>query len=140
MTAASFRLDPFRPNAHTRRHSSRRSTISSIERKSASESSPPSRSRPDPVHSLGFVLGSASPRDSIWLLVCHSIGISTLEATALGFSTCATHVVAVIGAGRGRLVWASYQASGARLEQLRPPRNGTVSELARSYAGPVPCS
>src|SRR5829696_8028535 len=28
------------------------------------------------------------------------IGISTLEATALGFATCATPIVAVIGAGR----------------------------------------
>jgi tRNA threonylcarbamoyladenosine biosynthesis protein TsaB len=63
------------------------------------------------------------------------IGISTLEATALGFSTCATHVVAVIGAGRSRLVWASYQATGARLEQLRPPRNGTVSELSEELRG-----
>src|SRR5215216_5204164 len=57
------------------------------------------------------------------------IGISTLEATALGFATCATPVVAVIGAGRGRLVWAHYETSSVGLDQSRPPRNGTVSEL-----------
>jgi len=57
------------------------------------------------------------------------IGISTLEATALAFSSCATPIVAVIGAGRGRLVWASYEANGAGLKQMRPPRNGMVSEL-----------
>jgi tRNA threonylcarbamoyladenosine biosynthesis protein TsaB len=57
------------------------------------------------------------------------IGISTLEATALGYATCGTPIVAVIGAGRGRLVWARYEASGAGLDQSQPPRNGTVSEL-----------
>ncbi len=66
------------------------------------------------------------------------IGISTLEATALGFATCATPVVAVIGAGRGRLVWARYEASSLGLGQLRPPRNGTVSELVEELAGSGP--
>ena len=36
------------------------------------------------------------------------IGIPTLEATALGFAICGIPVVAVVGAGRGRLVWARY--------------------------------
>jgi tRNA threonylcarbamoyladenosine biosynthesis protein TsaB len=63
------------------------------------------------------------------------IGISTLEAAALEFATCATPVVAVIGAGRGRLVWACYEASNAGLDQLRPPRNGTVSELVEELRG-----
>lgn len=66
------------------------------------------------------------------------IGIPTLEATALGFATCATPVVAVIGAGRGRLVWAYYEASSAGLDQSRPPRNGTVSELAEELRGSGP--
>jgi tRNA threonylcarbamoyladenosine biosynthesis protein TsaB len=67
------------------------------------------------------------------------IGISTLEATALAFATCATPVVAVIGAGRGRLVWARYEASSLGLDQLRPPRNGTVSELVEELreSGPL---
>jgi tRNA threonylcarbamoyladenosine biosynthesis protein TsaB len=67
------------------------------------------------------------------------IGISTLEATALGFATCATPIVAVIGAGRGRLVWARYESSSLGLDLLRPPRNGTMSELVEELAesGPL---
>ena len=63
------------------------------------------------------------------------IGISTLEATALGYATCGSPVVAVIGAGRGRLVWARYEASSGGLDQSRPPRNGTVSELVEELRG-----
>jgi tRNA threonylcarbamoyladenosine biosynthesis protein TsaB len=66
------------------------------------------------------------------------IGISTLDATALGFATCATPIVAVIGAGRGRLVWARYEVSGVGLDQSRPPRNGTVSELVEELCGSGP--
>ena len=66
------------------------------------------------------------------------IGISTLEATALGFAACATPVVAVVGAGRGRLVWARYEASTEGLTQLRPPRNGTPSELVDELSGSGP--
>jgi tRNA threonylcarbamoyladenosine biosynthesis protein TsaB len=63
------------------------------------------------------------------------IGISTLEATALGLATCGSPVVAVIGAGRGRLVWARYEASSGSLDQSNPPRNGTVSELVEELRG-----
>src|SRR5215212_99716 len=63
------------------------------------------------------------------------IGISTLESTALGFATCGSPVVAVIGAGRGRLVWARYEASSGGVDQLRPARNGTVSELVEELRG-----
>jgi tRNA threonylcarbamoyladenosine biosynthesis protein TsaB len=63
------------------------------------------------------------------------IGISTLEATALGYAVCGTPIVAVIGAGRGRLVWAYYEASVVGLAQSRQPRNGTVSELVEELRG-----
>jgi tRNA threonylcarbamoyladenosine biosynthesis protein TsaB len=63
------------------------------------------------------------------------IGISTLEATALGDASCGSPVVAVIGAGRGRLVWARYEASSGSLDQSNPPRNGTVSELVEELRG-----
>ena len=66
------------------------------------------------------------------------IGISTLEATALGFAACGAPVVAVVGAGRGRLVWAGYEVGNAGLEQRRPPRNGTVSELVDELQGSGP--
>jgi tRNA threonylcarbamoyladenosine biosynthesis protein TsaB len=66
------------------------------------------------------------------------IGILTLEATAFGFAACATPVVAVVGAGRGRLVWARYDATGEDLTQLRPPRNGTPGELVEELRGSGP--
>src|ERR671910_2807739 len=55
------------------------------------------------------------------------IGIPTLEATALGVAICGIPVIAVVGAGRGRLVWARYDVSAEGLAQSRSPRNGTVS-------------
>jgi tRNA threonylcarbamoyladenosine biosynthesis protein TsaB len=66
------------------------------------------------------------------------IGISTLEATALAFAACGTPVVAVVGAGRGRLVWARYEATTDGLTQSRPPRNGTASELVDELRGSGP--
>ncbi len=66
------------------------------------------------------------------------IGISTLDATAFGFASCATPIVAVIGAGRGRLVWARYELNSAGLDQSRPPRNGTVDELVEELRGSGP--
>lgn len=66
------------------------------------------------------------------------IGVPTLDATALAFAACGTSVVAVVGAGRGRLVWARYDAGARGLEQSRPPRNGTVSELVDELRGSGP--
>jgi tRNA threonylcarbamoyladenosine biosynthesis protein TsaB len=57
------------------------------------------------------------------------IGVSTLEATALAFGSCGAPIVATVGAGRGRLVWARYEASTEGLVQVHSPRNGTVGEL-----------
>jgi tRNA threonylcarbamoyladenosine biosynthesis protein TsaB len=67
------------------------------------------------------------------------IGISTLEAAAFGFAACGTPIVAVIGAGRGRLVWARYESAEVGLELSRPPRNGTVIELVEELrrSGPL---
>jgi tRNA threonylcarbamoyladenosine biosynthesis protein TsaB len=66
------------------------------------------------------------------------IGIPTLDATALGFATCETPIVAVVGAGRDRLVWARYETSDTELNQSRPPRNGTVSELVEELRASSP--
>ena len=52
------------------------------------------------------------------------IGISTLDAVALPHQSCSLPVIAVLAAGRGRLLWASY-ADG----QVGDPRNGTAEEL-----------
>ena len=66
------------------------------------------------------------------------IGIPTLEATALAFASCKSPIVAVVGAGRSRLVWAHYAASREGLVQAREPRNGTVGELAEELNGSGP--
>jgi tRNA threonylcarbamoyladenosine biosynthesis protein TsaB len=66
------------------------------------------------------------------------IGIPTLEATALALASCKSPIVAVVGAGRARLVWARYETGTAGLVQARPPRNGTVSELAEELSGSGP--
>ena len=66
------------------------------------------------------------------------IGVPTLEATALGFATCGMPVVAVVSAGRGRLVWAHFGVSAEGPTQSRPPRNGTVSELVEELRGSGP--
>src|SRR5918995_1635159 len=67
------------------------------------------------------------------------IGVPTLEASALAFASCGTPIVAVVGAGRGRYVWARYESSTAGLAQSRAPQNGTLSELVAELndSGPV---
>jgi tRNA threonylcarbamoyladenosine biosynthesis protein TsaB len=66
------------------------------------------------------------------------IGIPTLEATAVSFAACGLPTVAVVGAGRGRLVWARFEMRENGLDQSRPPRNGTVVELVEELRGSVP--
>ena len=53
------------------------------------------------------------------------IGVPTLGAVALPHVTCGMPVIAVLTAGRGRLLWSTY--SGGHASE---PRNGTVDELA----------
>lgn len=62
------------------------------------------------------------------------IGISTLAAAALPFAVCGQTIVATVPAGRGRLVWAHFRADGADVAETRPPRNGTIVELAAELA------
>jgi tRNA threonylcarbamoyladenosine biosynthesis protein TsaB len=66
------------------------------------------------------------------------IGVPTLEASALAFASCGTPVVAIVGAGRGRVVWARYESSPAGLIQSHAPRNGTLSELVAELDGSGP--
>ncbi|MGH2531922.1 MAG: tRNA (adenosine(37)-N6)-threonylcarbamoyltransferase complex dimerization subunit type 1 TsaB [Thermomicrobiales bacterium] len=58
------------------------------------------------------------------------IGVSTLEATAFPYAVVGLPVIPVVGAGRGRLVWATYEHQAGELVQVEAPRNGTVHELA----------
>jgi tRNA threonylcarbamoyladenosine biosynthesis protein TsaB len=58
------------------------------------------------------------------------IAVSTLEATALPMAACGQPIVATVGAGRGRLVWAQYRVAQECLIETMAPRNGTIDELA----------
>lgn len=51
------------------------------------------------------------------------LGVSTLDVTAYPFLDLRRPVVAIVGAGRGRLVWQGYPDGDQ-------PENGTVDELA----------
>ena len=66
------------------------------------------------------------------------IGVPTLRAAALPFASCGYPVVAAVAAGRGRLVWARYTANANGLEEVDPPRNGLVAELASQLTGKGP--
>ena len=66
------------------------------------------------------------------------IGVHTLEATAEAFASCGTPIIATIGAGRGRLVWAHYTFGSDGLSTIRPPRNGTFVELMEELQGMGP--
>jgi tRNA threonylcarbamoyladenosine biosynthesis protein TsaB len=67
------------------------------------------------------------------------LGVSTLQATALPFIGYGRTVVAVVAAGRGRLVWAPYGSRDLDLEPLTTPRNTALDELMASLPdmGPV---
>ncbi len=73
----------------------------------------------------GLVLGLGVP----------VLGVPTLAATALPFAATGLPVVAVVSAGRGRLVWASYGVQAGRWSEMAPPRNGLVAELAAELTG-----
>ena len=66
------------------------------------------------------------------------IGVPTLEATALAFASCRTPIFAILGAGRGRVVWAGYESSPAGLTQSHAARNGTLGELVAELNGSGP--
>lgn len=59
------------------------------------------------------------------------IGVSTLDATAAPFAGLGRPIVAVVAAGRGRLVWA---LTGGPPGVDPSPRNGTIAELSDAVA------
>jgi tRNA threonylcarbamoyladenosine biosynthesis protein TsaB len=57
------------------------------------------------------------------------IAISTLEATALPFAGGPNRIVAMLPAGRGRLVWQLFAGAEDTVAPLTEPRNGTGEDL-----------
>lgn len=77
----------------------------------------------------GLVLGLGVPL----------LGVPTLDAAALPYADADRPTIAVVAAGRGRLVWAGYGPTPAGWQQTVPPRNGTAADLAaRLAAAPAP--
>jgi tRNA threonylcarbamoyladenosine biosynthesis protein TsaB len=77
----------------------------------------------------GFVLGLDVPL----------IGVSTLDVAAHPFGDLDRPVLAVVAAGRGRLVWAEYRVGASGYHQSVAPRNGTIDELAAHAQRLGPC-
>ncbi|MFM8594686.1 MAG: tRNA (adenosine(37)-N6)-threonylcarbamoyltransferase complex dimerization subunit type 1 TsaB [Chloroflexota bacterium] len=67
----------------------------------------------------GFVLGAGM----------RMVGVPTLQASALPWVDTVHQVCAVVEAGRGRLVWATYARQGHDVVEITRPRNGTPEEL-----------
>lgn len=57
------------------------------------------------------------------------LGVPTLDAAAWPLAGLDGAVIAVVAAGRGRLVWATYQTGQSGWSQITAPRNGTPTEL-----------
>lgn len=72
----------------------------------------------------GFALGARIP----------IVGIPTLEAIALPWLMAGVSVVAVLPAGRRRLVWQRFDASGAPHPCQSEPMNTTVAEFVAQVA------
>jgi tRNA threonylcarbamoyladenosine biosynthesis protein TsaB len=66
------------------------------------------------------------------------IGISTLAATAYPFAWSGLPIVAVVTAGRGRIVWSRYAPAPDGVAETHGPRNGTIEELIADLAGSPP--
>ncbi len=62
------------------------------------------------------------------------LGIPTLDAAALPWSTQGSPVVAVVPAGRGRIVWAEYGEVDGAWTQTARPLNSTPAELVARCA------
>ncbi|HEY8446278.1 MAG TPA: tRNA (adenosine(37)-N6)-threonylcarbamoyltransferase complex dimerization subunit type 1 TsaB [Thermomicrobiales bacterium] len=67
----------------------------------------------------GFVLG----------LDLSLIGVPTLDVVAYPYARFPGHIVAVVAAGRGRLVWAVYEGGSESPRLVRPAYNGVLAEL-----------
>ena len=82
----------------------------------------------------GLRVGMAVAKGLVLATGAALVGVPTLDAAALPFATGGRPTLAVLAAGRGRLVWAAYGLRGDRWGQTAPPRNGLATELASEAA------
>ncbi len=83
----------------------------------------------------GLRVGMAVAKGLMLGLDLPLLGVSTLAAAAMPHADMGRTVVAIVAAGRGRLVWAEYGDDQAGWSAVVPPRNGMVRELASQLAG-----
>lgn len=62
------------------------------------------------------------------------VGVPTLVAAALPLASLGIDVVALVPAGRGRVVWSLFNTDDGEISELTPPRNGTLAELIETLA------
>lgn len=77
----------------------------------------------------GLRVGMSAAKGLVLALGVPLLGISTLDATALPALALGRSVVALVAAGRDRLVWAAYPASHGPPSPAAAARNGTAAEL-----------
>ena len=63
------------------------------------------------------------------------LGVSTLAAAALPYAEAGRSVVAIVAAGRGRLVWAEYRDGPDGWGPEAGPHNSTIDELSAFLPG-----
>lgn len=87
----------------------------------------------------GLRVGMSIAKGFVLALDLPLIGISTLDVTAHPFAGMGMPIVALVAAGRGRLVWGTYGANRRSLASAAPPQNGTVEELLEHVRQMAPC-
>jgi len=73
----------------------------------------------------GFAVGNSLP----------VIGVPTLQATAFPWTRIGAPIIAVVPAGRGRLVWQRFEGNDSQDGVGIEPRNSTPLELVESVRG-----
>lgn len=77
----------------------------------------------------GVRVGLGIAKGLVLALDCPLVGVDTLDIAAYPLTDAGSAPVAVVAAGRGRVVWAPF-AAGLPLRRLADARNSTVAELA----------
>jgi len=87
----------------------------------------------------GLRVGMSVAKGFVLALDLPLIGISTLDVTAFPHLGLGLPIVATVAAGRGRCVWAVYQADIAAMRQQSTARNGAIEDVLQTVEELGPC-